>query len=709
MRHVLAALVTLALVLGTAVGHADIFRWDDGTVVPGTKGLTLSPGVSLSGRNSEDRNLRFANFSGLDLHGAHFDGSWLHNAHFVGTDLTKASFDSAVLLDADFTDASVAGANFMFFIPFAEPAGLAPDQLYATKSYHERDLKGINFRFSVLSGWNFAGQDLVGAGFWSANLTDANLAAANLTGAFLAQATLKNANFQGANLTGANLGSSNLRDATLAGAVVTGAHFGWSNDYTPPPNTVIENLAQAQLYSTKSYQDKHLQGVALDYNDLTGWSFADQDLSDAVFSHATLRTTNLLGATVVGADFSETTARGFLGAQLYSTLSYQSKSLRGIRLDGNDLSDWSFKGQDLSNASFAGAHLTYADVTGAVVNDGGFQNTTSRGFSWGQLVTTQSYQDKNLAGIDLSSNDLNDWDFAGQDLGNANLSSCDLTSANLTGANLMGAFLTGSTLAGADLSVADLRGAKLPPNSGANLRNSVLNTGSVKGLDLNAGERLVVRDDDGVSSPPLEPWLTTRSPIRVTIRDHLTMAGSGVLELRFDADLWDSLISFQAGIPVQLGGKLDLTFAKGADPATQVGHTLHLFDWSGVSPTGAFTVSSLYDWDLSCLYTTGEVTLLAAGGVIAGDVNGDGRVDTADFGTLKDHFGAAGSKAAGDANGDGKIDLSDFGLLKANFGKSGAASVPEPSALAHVGGALALIGAWLANRHRLFKSPVPQC
>src|SRR5262245_7110321 len=34
-----------------------------------------------------------------------------------------------------------------------------------------------------------------------------------------------------------------------------------------------------------------------------------------------------------------------------------------------------------------------------------------------------------------------------------------------------------------------------------------------------------------------------------------------------------------------------------------------MFDWSGVNPTGTFTVDSPYIWDLSKLYTTGEVTL----------------------------------------------------------------------------------------------------
>jgi hypothetical protein len=229
--------------------------------------------------------------------------------------------------------------------------------------------------------------------------------------------------------------------------------------------------------------------------------------------------------------------------------------------------------------------------------------------------------------------------------------------------------------------------------TGATLHNTIATDGTIEGLDLTVRERLVVRDDDGVPDPPPHDWLTPRPPIPITVADHLTMPEDGVLELRFGGDSWGSLISFQAEIPVQLGGTLELTFAKDVDPAPQLGHSLHLFNWTGVSPTGQFTVSSLYDWDLASLYTTGEVTLLAAGGVIAGDANGDGRVDLGDFGAIKGHFGAAGSRAEGDGNGDGRIDLNDFGLLEANFGKRTAAAAPEPATvvLAVLGPALVLV------------------
>jgi hypothetical protein len=89
------------------------------------------------------------------------------------------------------------------------------------------------------------------------------------------------------------------------------------------------------------------------------------------------------------------------------------------------------------------------------------------------------------------------------------------------------------------------------------------------------------------------------------------MARDSVLQLQFDTDPWDSMISFEPGIPVQLGGALELTFADDVDLATQVGRTLDIFDWTGVTLSGQFEIRSPYAWDTTKLYTTGEVTLIA--------------------------------------------------------------------------------------------------
>ena len=44
--------------------QADIFRWDNGQLIPGTEVITPGPGADLSGWSSPERNLRFADFSG---------------------------------------------------------------------------------------------------------------------------------------------------------------------------------------------------------------------------------------------------------------------------------------------------------------------------------------------------------------------------------------------------------------------------------------------------------------------------------------------------------------------------------------------------------------------------------------------------------------------------------------------------------------------
>jgi hypothetical protein len=98
---------------------------------------------------------------------------------------------------------------------------------------------------------------------------------------------------------------------------------------------------------------------------------------------------------------------------------------------------------------------------------------------------------------------------------------------------------------------------------------------------------------------------------QVTIDEHMTMGPGDTLRMVFEADEWDSTISFAPGIPVTLGGRLELTFADDVNPVTQLGRTFDLFNWTGVAPVGAFAVSSPYAWNLSNLYTTGEVTLAA--------------------------------------------------------------------------------------------------
>ena len=136
--------------------------------------------------------------------------------------------------------------------------------------------------------------------------------------------------------------------------------------------------------------------------------------------------------------------------------------------------------------------------------------------------------------------------------------------------------------------------------------------------------------------------------------------------------LGSTRVHFGRQSQVALGGTLELTFAPDVDVATQSGRTIDLFDWTGVAPTGAFTVSSPYTWNLSKLYTTGEVTLAAVPG-FPGDFNGNGVVDAADYVVWRKNYGTPAA----------------YDTWRAHFGQtagSGAgananATIPEPATL----------------------------
>jgi uncharacterized protein YjbI with pentapeptide repeats len=618
-RHICFACALLFAL--AAVSRADIFRWDNGALIPGTQGITPGPGVQLSNRYLQyarlsQTNLTGANFTSSDLtegsfysstlDGANLSGAILSGASFLGASLMSANLSGAYLLGetdldhsnltnanlsaADLTNANLSratldGANLtgatIKGTSLDEVSGLNAEQFYSTASYQAKDLQGILFISNDLTGWDFSGQNLTDAWFHRCSLANADLRGANLTNVELTSATLAGANFEGAIVNDADL-----------------------------ENITSSGFSKDQLYSTASYQAKDLRRIRLYRNDLSGWDFRGQNLSGTSFQDANLTNADLTGAVVTGTSFAGTTSLGFTKEQLYSTASYQAKDLRGISLFNDDLTGWDFSGRDLTGALFFGTKLTNVDFADAVVTGTWFggSNVTKE-----QLYSTRSYQTRDLRGIQLGGigvyfnfrTDLAGWDFNAQDLSNAYLSY-----ASLAGADLRGANLTGAELKESDLTRADTRGTQGLDLSAVVTRGAILPNGTINGLVLEAGERLVLRDEDGVPGPSSD-WRIPRPPIPVTIEDGVTLAESSALQLLFEADSWDSLISFENGTPIELGGALELRFADDVDLATQVGRTLRLFDWTGVSPTGQFAIRSPYVWDVTNLYTTGQVTLLA--------------------------------------------------------------------------------------------------
>jgi uncharacterized protein YjbI with pentapeptide repeats len=436
------------------------------------------------------------------------------------------------------------------------------------------------------------------------------------------------------NLANAKFDQATLVDTDFTGALIRGASFAaiaFNNGFTAN-----------QLYSTASYQEGDLSGINLAGNELSDWNFAGINLTNANLV-ATLSGANLTGAVIRGADLSGTTSRGFTAAQLESTTSYMTRDLTGIGLSYNNLSSWDFANQNLTDSDFQSANLTGANFAGANLTNANFGQATVTGASFAgaevrgaffpdgitieQLYSTASYQNGDLTGIRFDIANLPDANFAGKILRNAvfywvnlsgaNLSHADLSNAvfdvlaDLSGANLrhailMDVFWFGADANGADLSGADLRGGGtivLGTNlrahlisSGAITSNTIFGNGHIYGLDLTSGQFLTVRDYNGA--------------IPIVIQQHVTTDSTSTLRLSINGDAWDSIISFAPGIPVALGGTLELNFASGVDLHSQMGRTIRLFDWTSVSPTGQFNVVSPHSWNLSRLYTTGEVTLI---------------------------------------------------------------------------------------------------
>ncbi|MFO0911803.1 MAG: pentapeptide repeat-containing protein [Pirellulales bacterium] len=492
----------------------------------------------------------------------------------------------------------------------------------------------------------------------------------------------------------------------------------------------------------------------LDYARFQGDNLANVDFEDSVLNHANLKNANLTnarlyfaaldganltGAVITGANLGEVTLRGFTAAQLYSTKNYAVKDLHGIKLGENNLDGWDFHDQNLANADFgsstlananlAGANLTNAalsvrgltnaNLTGAVVTGASFDFATSVGFTAAQLYSTQSYAAKNLSGIRLGDNNLSGWDFheqnlvnaylvnttltnanlAGANLTNARMEMSTFTNANLTGANLTNSVLLSSHFTNANLTGADVRGAWVTDLAGAISKNTILPDSQLNGLNLASGEQLLVRNYHGNPDRGIKK-------IPVKINSSLTISTGGLLSLQLDGQPWDSIVRFQTGIPVQLGGKLELNFTDDTQLAAQPGRSIKVFDWTGVTPQGQFTVQgqSGTEWDTGNLYTTGEVTLLG----ISSDLDADRDVDSSDLTEfLKNWTGSAYATADktwhdGDSDHDGDVDSADTLVFLSQWTGATAAealpaiSVPEPSGLAM----LCLIAPALVRRSR---------
>ena len=105
------------LFLSCTTAWAQIYRWDNGQLIPGTAGITPGPGVNLSNMtlqyaNLQSDNLSSANFRYSDLSFAELNGATLTGADYA---IWAANYGAtnAVWTQGDFNgDGQVNGADY---------------------------------------------------------------------------------------------------------------------------------------------------------------------------------------------------------------------------------------------------------------------------------------------------------------------------------------------------------------------------------------------------------------------------------------------------------------------------------------------------------------------------------------------------------------------------------------------------------------------
>ncbi len=232
-------------------------------------------------------------FSGANLSNSNFVSATLKNTNFSNANLTNAVMSSeytTVDSTANFTDADISGAQIKF----------SKEQLYSTKSYKEKKLRGLSFiggsNYSVynLEGWDFSSQDLTGSKF----------------------------------------STCYLKSASFTDAIIEGCYF---KIYVPTSGS-RQGIYWSQIASTKSYKEKNLRGITFEGTDtnsspLSAGNFVAQDLTNSVFKNmsiskldftdAILHNTTFEKVSVIKTDFTRADFRGatinFLAGTIYDS------------------------------------------------------------------------------------------------------------------------------------------------------------------------------------------------------------------------------------------------------------------------------------------------------------------------------------------------------------------------------------------------------
>lgn len=168
----------------------------------------------------------------------------------------------------------------------------------------------------------------------------------------------------------------------------------------------------------------------------------------------------------------------------------------------------------------------------------------------------------------------------------------------------------------------------------------------------------------------------------------LNVAGYDSVDVAFDSS-WRPENDQKARLTALFGnGATEQVFlwnSYGDDPNFKPDSENESLSFSVDVPSGAGTLKfkfELYDAGNNWWWAIDNVVVTAFGGgaTLAGDLNGDGSVDSGDLDLVRGNWGQTTS--TGDANNDGVVNSADLDLVRSNWGaRLPAAAVPEPGVM----------------------------
>ena len=353
------------------------------------------------------------------------------------------------------------------------------------------NLRGVDFRGTVLfeSNFeaadlqvaNFQGVELKNSNFFKANLMGANLQYANLEMAILKKADLSWVDLKGANLKcsilnkieaqGANLCEVKFNKADIRDAVLKECKI--QNSIFDGANISGANFQGADLRETKFRQVKG-EGTNLSFTDLQ-----NANLNKSCFQRANFEGSYIIEADLEGANLQE----GIFHGAIFQNTDLSNANLKKANLRECIFECTKFKGADFTEANFQGANFRGIDFKGAI-----FQKADFSGTSFQQTDLQESklmeatFEESNLTDINLQGADLQESQFQNAILDGANLCNANLQNSVLRNASLKEANMKGVKLSNVDFQGADLTGVR---NITPKMLLKVKSLYRVKGLETN--------------------------------------------------------------------------------------------------------------------------------------------------------------------------------------------------------------------------------